>query len=244
MSSITTRRGAGASKRTARGRGGSRRKALTSIILIAMAAIAVVGGIIAIQATSSSSTDIPARVATGDGRVLGDANAPVTVIEYADFQCPVCKRAETSILSKLESDYVTSGKVKVEFRMFPFIGQESFNAAQAADAAGEQGKFWEYHDALFNAQGGENSGTYTYENLVAIAAQVGLDVPRFEETLSANTYLASVQEEVDRARAAGVSSTPTFFIDDGRGGTTKIVGAQPYGQFQSAIDKALGVEAQ
>ena len=112
---------------------------------------------------------IPPRVATGDGRVLGDANAPVTVVEYADFQCPVCKRAETSIISQIEKDYVQQGKVKIEFRMFPFLGQESFNAAQAAEAAREQGKFWEYHDALFNAQGRENSGTFTYEKLVALA---------------------------------------------------------------------------
>ena len=118
--------------------------------------------------------------------------------------------------------------------MFPFLGQESFNAAQAAEAARDQGKFWEYHDALFNAQGSENSGTFTYEKLVALAKQIELDVPTFEATLSANTHLADVQKEADAARAAGVSSTPTFFVSD-----TKIVGAQPYAQFKVAVDAAL-----
>jgi protein-disulfide isomerase len=207
---------------------------------VGVAAIALVGGLIAVQAAGgSSSSKVPERVTTGDGRVLGDANAPVTVVEYADFQCPVCKRAETSVVSRIEQDYVQSGKVKIEFRMFPFLGQESFNAAQAADAAGEQGKFWEYRDALFNAQGQENSGTFTYEKLVALAKDVGLDVPRFEATLTANTYVSSIQGEVDAARQAGVSSTPTFFVGD-----TKIVGAQPYATFQSAIDAALAKAGQ
>ena len=106
---------------------------------------------------------------------------------------PGVQEAETSIISQIEKDYVQQGKVKIEFRMFPFLGQESFNAAQAAEAARDQGKFWEYHDALFNAQGLENSGTFTYEKLVVLAQEVGLDVAKFEETLSANTYLAPIQ---------------------------------------------------
>lgn len=216
-----------------------RRRTIVTIGAIAAVALVAVGAIIAAQAMSSSSSTIPPRVATSDGRVLGDANAPVTIVEYADFQCPVCKRAETSVLSRVEQDYVASGQVKIEFRMFPFLGQESFNAAQAAEAARDQGKFWEYHDALFNAQAAENSGAFTYDKLVAIARQVGLDVPKFEATLSANTYLAAIQQEADGARAAGVSSTPTFFIGGASGGETKIVGARPYAQFQAAIERAL-----
>ena len=201
---------------------------------VALIALVVVGGLIAFQSRSSNGGTIPARVATGQGRALGDANARVTVVEYADFQCPICKAAETSIVSRIEQDYVQQGKVKIEFRMFPFLGQESFDAAQAAEAARDQGKFWEYHDALFNAQGQENSGSFSYEKLVALAQQVGLDVPTFEATLSSNAHLAAIQQEVDAARASGVTSTPTFFIDD-----TKIVGAQPYAQFTAAIDAAL-----
>jgi protein-disulfide isomerase len=244
LSSITSHRGAAASKGTARARAARKRRTLVTVGLVALAAVAVVGAIIGLQATLSSSTTLPPRTAQGDGRTLGNADAPVTVVEYADFQCPVCKRAETSIISKLESEYVTDGKVKIEFRMFPFLGQESFNAAQAAEAARDQGKFWEYHDALFNAQGTENGGNFTYEKLVAIAQQVGLNVQQFEDTLSSNVHLAPVQEEADNARADGVSSTPTFFITDGKGDVTKIVGAQAYAQFQSVIDRALGVEGQ
>jgi protein-disulfide isomerase len=245
VSSITSHRGASASKGAARQLAArKRRRTLITFGLLAVGAIAIVGAIIGVQSFASSSTTVPPKNFQGDGRTLGNADAPITVVEYADFQCPVCKRAESSIVSKLESEYVAKGNVKVEFRMFPFLGQESFNAAQAAEAAREQGKFWEYHDALFNAQGSENSGTFTYEKLVAIAQQVGLNMPEFEDALSSNKYLAPVQQEADEARADGVSSTPTFFITDGTGDTTKIVGAQAYAQFQSVIDNALGAEAQ
>jgi protein-disulfide isomerase len=204
------------------------------LLAVVAGAAAIVVAFIVVQALGGSDGKIPPRVASGEGRVLGDENAPVTVIEYVDFQCPVCKRAETSIIAQIERDYVTSGKVNIEFRMFPFLGQESFNAAQAAEAAREQGKFWEYHDALFNAQGRENGGAYTFEKLVGIARSIGLDVPAFEATLLSNKYLEPVQREADEARDAGVKSTPTFFIGD-----EKIVGAQRYAQFKEAIDRAL-----
>lgn len=232
MSSIgSTRRAqrARASKSTTR-----RTNRRTPILLVAGGALALVAALIAFQAFAGESDAIPSRVATGEGRVLGDANAPVTLVEYADFQCPVCKRAEASIVSRIEQDYVTQGLVKVEFRMFPFIGQESFNAAQAAEAARDQGKFWEYHDALFNAQGRENSGAFTYDKLVEIAREVGLNMPLFEQTLSSNAHLAAVQAEADAARDAGIDSTPTFFVNGER-----ITGAQPYATFQSAIESAL-----
>jgi protein-disulfide isomerase len=228
--STASHRGAHAAKSKA----APRRRSLFVFGGVALAAIVVVAGLIAFQATRGADAKIPPRVATGDGRVLGDENAPVTVVEYADFQCPVCKRAETSIISEIEKKYVQQGKVKIEFRMFPIVGQESFNAAQAAEAARDQGKFWEYHDALYNAQGRENGGNFTYEKLVALAEQVGLDIPEFEATLSGNTYLAAIQKEKDTAEANGVSSTPTFFI-----GEKKIVGAQPFGQFSAAIDAEL-----
>jgi len=199
---------------------------------VVLAAAAVVATFIILQVTGGRSSSIPPRVATGEGRVLGDPAAPVTVIEYADFQCPVCKRAETSIISRLEEDYILDGKVKIEFRMFPFLGQESWAAAQAAEAAREQGKFWEYHDALFNAQGRENSGAFRYDRLVELARQVGLDVPLFEQTIG--KHLDALQAESDGAREHGVASTPTFFIGDER-----IVGAQDYETFVRTIDAQL-----
>jgi predicted DsbA family dithiol-disulfide isomerase len=118
--------------------------------------------------------------------------------------------------------------------MFPFLGRESWDAAQAAEAAREQGRFWEYHDALWNAQAGENRGAFRYDRLVELAGDVGLHVPVFEETLLSNRYLDPIQQEADAARDAGVASTPTFFI-----GEQKIAGAQDYELFRTAIERAL-----
>jgi len=219
---------------------GNRRSAyvLAGIAVVAMAVVLV---FVIFQSTSASSDKLPERTTTGAGRILGDPNAPVTLVEYADFQCPVCKRSETSLLPQIQKDYIDTGKVKLEFRDFPFIGQESWNAAQAADAAGDQGKFWEYHDALYNAQGAENGGNFTFEKLVAIAERLGLDVQTFSDTLSGNTHLDAIQKEKDAAD--GVSSTPTFFVTDGTT-DTKIVGVQSYSVFKTAIDELLAKAGQ
>ncbi len=147
--STTMRRGTYAAKNRAAKR---QRKSRYTLFGVVLAAAAVVTVFIAVQAFSGDDAKVPPRVATGEGRVLGDLNAPVTVVEYADFQCPVCKRAASTIVSQIEEDYVLDGRVNIEFRMFPFLGQESWAAAQAAEAAREQGKFWEYHDALFQQQ--------------------------------------------------------------------------------------------
>ena len=226
MSTTTHRASTGA-------RPGSRGR-LAAFAAIAAAAIAGAALLVAFQSTGSPAATVPVRTTSGEGRTLGDANAPVTVIEYADFQWPICKRAESAVLSPLEQQYVQQGTVKIEFRNFPIIGPESMTAAQAALAAADQGKFWEYHDALFNTQGAENSGAFSYDKLVGIARQVGLDVPKFEQALSSNAHLAEVQAEANAAQAAGVTATPTFFV-----GNAKIVGLQPYSQFQAAIDAAL-----
>jgi protein-disulfide isomerase len=209
------------------------------MILAAAGAVAVVAVFIGIQVAQDSDSNLPPRVAASEGRSLGSPEAPVTVVEYADFQCPVCKRAESSIISRIEHDYVVSGQVSIEFRMFPFLGQESWNAAQAAEAAREQGKFWEYHDALFNAQGAENGGAFDYENLVEIARELGLDVAAFEAALSSNRYLDAIEAEAQAARNAGVRSTPTFYVNG-----ELISGVQPYATFQGAIERALAAEAE
>ncbi len=219
---------------------GNRRSAF-ALAGIAIIAMVVVLAFVIFQQTSAGSEKLPERTTTGEGRVLGDANAPITIVEYADFQCPVCKRAETSLIPSIEKDYIQTGKAKLEYRFFPIIGQESWNAAQAAYAADDQGKFWEYHDALYNAQGAENGGNYSFEKLVAIAQNLGLDVQKFSDTLSSNAHLAEIQKEKDAA--SNVHSTPTFYVSNGK--TDKmIVGVQSYGVFKSAIDDLLAKAGQ
>jgi protein-disulfide isomerase len=230
MTSVSSAKRAAKSARTKTVR---RRKGFLRVGLLASLALAAVGGVIAVQILTGGSTAVEPPV--GSGRILGDPDAPVTIVEYADFQCPICKRAATDLLPQIEKEYVDSGLVKIEFRHFPFLGQESWDAAQAAAAAEEQGKFWEYYAALFNAQGRENAGSFEYERLLQLAGDLGLDVERFDATLASNTNLKVVQADVDAAVDKGVNSTPTFFVGD-----TKIVGAQDISKFRDAIEHELG----
>lgn len=210
-----------------------RRKSMFRFGVFGLAAVAVVGALVAVQVFGSGGGAV-VEPPIGEGRVLGDADAPVTIVEYADFQCPVCKRAATDLIPQIEEEYVSAGQVKIEFRHYPFLGQESWDAAQAAAAAEEQGKFWEYYAALFNAQGRENSGAFSYETLLQLAEDIGLNVDRFDATLSSNANLEVIQADADAAREKGVNSTPTFFVNG-----AKIVGAQDVGKFRDVIDKAL-----
>ena len=131
--------------------------------------------------------------------------------------------------------YVDSGKINIVYKHSAFLGQESIWAAQASECAADQGRFWEYHDLLFDKQNGENVGTFTKENLNAYAKGMGLDMAKFEPCLKNDETLARVQADVAEGRQVGVSGTPTFFING-----KPLVGAQPLQVFQQQIDAALG----
>ena len=131
--------------------------------------------------------------------------------------------------------YIDSGKVNLVYKNFAFLGQESVWAAQAAECAADQGKFWEYHDLLFNTQNGENVGLFTKDKLIAYAKQLGLDSAKFDPCLNNDETLDRVNADMAEARAANVSSTPTFFING-----KPLLGAQPANVFTSQLDAALG----
>ncbi len=123
------------------------------------------------------------------------------------------------------------GTLKIEWRDFPYLGEESMNAALAARAAQEQGKFWEYHDLLYENQ--SSPGAFSDENLVALAREVGLDVEEFEASLSSGEHRQVVTETFTEGQRSGITGTPTFVIN----GTT-LVGAQPLEVFEEAIEEA------
>ncbi len=131
--------------------------------------------------------------------------------------------------------YVNDGMLRLEWHDFPYLGQESRRAAVAARAAQEQGKFWEYHDILFQNQKGENSGAFSDENLVAFAEEAGLDIEQFEEALASGKYEEVVEEDFREAQNAGIQGTPSFTING-----QPLVGAQPVETFARAIEAAAG----
>jgi len=166
---------------------------------------------------------------------MGNPNAPVRIIEYADFQCPFCQRYWQDTEPQIIKTYIATGKVYYEYRSVgAFIGPDSALAAEAAYCAGDQNKFWEYHDVLFSNWTGENVGDFATPKLRQHAATVGLDQNTFDQCLNQGKYVDRVQQDVTNANADGIHSTPSFLING------KLVeGAQPFDVFQKAIETAL-----
>jgi protein-disulfide isomerase/Spy/CpxP family protein refolding chaperone len=158
---------------------------------------------------------------------LGSKNAPVTVVEFADYQCPFCKRSEDAVKA-IHEKY--GDRVRLVFMDFPLnFHPHAMPAASAARCAGGQGKFWEYHDALFADQ-----SKLEPADLKATAKNLGLDTGKFNACFAKGQYDQAIQKDLDEGRKLNVSGTPTFFID-GR----EIVGAQPAENFTSIIDQEL-----
>jgi protein-disulfide isomerase len=131
--------------------------------------------------------------------------------------------------------YVENGTLRMEWRDFPYLGQKSVNAALAARAAQEQGKFWEYRDLLYENQGPRNSGAFSDENLIDFAREAGLDTEQFEESLTSGKHEGVLNEVFREAQDAGIQGTPTFTVN-GR----KLVGPQPVETFGQAIEEESG----
>jgi protein-disulfide isomerase len=152
------------------------------------------------------------------GTTLGDPNAPITVEEYGDFQCPVCGQFARALPS-IEKKYVETGKIRFVFHhMIVISGEESIKAAEGAECAGEQDKFWEYYDTLFANQAGELRGTargvFADANLIKFADQLKLDTDAFTTCLNSGKYRDKIMRDTNEATARGAKGTPTLFIND------------------------------
>lgn len=165
---------------------------------------------------------------------MGDPNAPVHIIEYGDFQCPYCLKFWSETEPQLIEEYVNTGQVFFEYRSFPIIGPESVWAAEAAYCAGDQNKFWEYHDTLFLNWTGENIGDFTKEKLIQYAEALDLNAEEFESCLSEEKYRGRVEQDKAEAETNGVYATPTFLING-----FKVEGSQPFSVLKELIEQAL-----
>ena len=134
----------------------------------------------------------------------------------------------------IDLNYVKTGQVRIVFRNHAGLGPESIWAAEAALCAGDQGKFWDYHDKLFESWAGENQGAFAKPNLERFATDLGLDAGKFNACLEQDKYAQRVQDETAEGDRRGVKGTPSFFVND-----VLIVGAQPYEVFKSTIEAAL-----
>ena len=174
-----------------------------------------------------------------DDAVLGKKDAPVTIIEFSDYQCPYCKRAATQTFPKIKEEFVEQGKVKYVFRDFPLeFHKDAGKASEAAECAGDQGKYWEMHDKIF-----ENQRSLKVPDLKGYAKDIGLKTSKFDKCLDSNKYTEEVALDLEAGKAAGVAATPSFIVGrsspDGKIKGLLIRGAQPYQVFKSAIEQLL-----
>jgi protein-disulfide isomerase len=217
--------------------------ALGLVVLAVLAVIAVDSGSsttpggatgAAAQDPTSQARLAVARRQPGDPLALGRPDAAVVVAEWGDFQCPFCRLYTTTTQPALVRQYVDSGRVRIEWHDFAYLGPESVLEARAARAAGRQGRFWDFHAALYRDQAPENRGEVTEETLSALAGRLGLDVLRFRRDFADPAIAEAVAADEQLGSRLGVGGVPSFVIGD-----QLIFGAQPLRTFQQAIDAAL-----
>jgi len=172
--------------------------------------------------------------------ILGDLNAPLTMVEFGDYQCTFCKKFFSETEESIIINYVETGKVKILFKDFIVVpGNDSVNAANAAHCANDQEMFWQYHSTLYNNWDGEGTGWASFERLHQFASTLGLDMDKFSECMSKSKWKELVDSSKVDGRTLGVSATPTFFIIDQNNKVLKITGAQHYDVFQDVFDSLL-----
>ena len=180
----------------------------------------------------------PSKPQIDDDVVLGNPDATVTVFIFSDYQCPFCGKFFQEAEPLIRKNYVETGKAKMVHKDLAFLGPESKAAAQAAECAKDQGKYWQYHDALFEAEikdGQEHNGNLNKNLFGKIASDLKMNVDEFLSCFDSQKYAAEVENDIQEAQSVMERiSTPTIFIND-----KMIQGAYPYNAFSQAIDEVL-----
>ena len=185
----------------------------------------------------------PVRISADDDPVRGDREAPITIIEFSDFQCPFCARFHVQTLPLLLENYIDSGKAKLVYRDFPIqnIHPNAMPAAVAAECANEQGKYWIYHDKLFENQ----SQWAKLETVDAVAMfsqyaiEMDLSQEQFDSCLTSGKYIEEIRKDLNDGREYGITGTPGFFVGNEDLGFVELKGAQPFESFKKVIESQL-----
>ncbi|MBI2058118.1 MAG: DsbA family protein [Candidatus Yanofskybacteria bacterium] len=189
------------------------------------------------QVAGDTDDGSPVDVSEDDDAYLGEKDAKVVMIEFSDFQCPFCRSFWRDTLPLIKKEYIDTGKAKLVYRDFPLSFHPAAQpAAEAAECAKDQNKFWEMHDKIFIEQDKQGDATiqFTATDLKKWASQIGLNAGDFNKCLDSGKKKSEVEKDVADGSNAGVNGTPAFFIN-GR----KLVGAQPFAVFKAAIDAEL-----
>ncbi|HIE46647.1 MAG: DsbA family protein [Nitrosopumilus sp.] len=171
--------------------------------------------------------------------ILGNHNAPVTLIEFGDYQCHFCNVFFHSTEDDILKNYVETGKVRMIFKDYNIIGPDSITASHGTHCANEQELFWEYHDILYSNWTGENNGWASSENLLKFAKEINLDIDEWSECMINTPHSQTILASNNDARDLGITGTPAFFVIGPDGKVTKLFGAQPYEVFQKTFEIEL-----
>jgi protein-disulfide isomerase len=164
---------------------------------------------------------------------LGADTAPITVIEYSDFECGYCRRFYDTTFKQVIDEYVKKGKVKVSYKHYPFLADSSLPKAHVAECAAEQGKFWQMHDVLFSGQIGRGTADEIAAQATELSGSLGMDATRFGECMKSDAVRQRIAADAQEAQQVGVRGTPSFLING-----KPLVGAQPFAAFSLAIEQA------
>ena len=167
--------------------------------------------------------------------ILGDPLAPITIVEFGDYQCEMCYRWFHTSRPLIVENYIETGKANLVFVDLAFLGRDSSKAAQATYCAEDQGQYWAFHDMLYNSQEHVDDGWANSERLKAFAFSLELDMGLFDSCLDSGKYLKRVDYNIQQAKKHGVNSTPTFVVV-GNDQEKQISGAQPFSVFKQILD--------
>ena len=181
---------------------------------------------------------MPVQISIAGRPVLGEPDAPLTMVEFVDYECPYCRRFFDGAYARLKREYIDPGKLRLVVKDLPLeFHPQARQAAQAAHCAGEQGQYWPMHDKLFGGSAGLNRGA-----LLAYGEQLGLDGEAFRTCLESDRHLAQIDADVAESRTAGIPGTPVFVIGSSAGDLVEgahISGALPFPVFKGHIDRLL-----
>ena len=221
-------------------------------IIASIAIVAVIFGLngtfdeseLAIKPTPEMDSIGPAKITMetfleNGSTVYGDPNAPITLVEFGDYQCHYCNVFFETIEGDIITNYVETGKVKIIFKDFNIIGSDSVNASHGAHCAKDQEMFWEYHDILYSNWTGENNGWASPENLTSFAKEINLDMDQWVECMDEKPHSKTILTSNEDAKKLQLTGTPAFFVINSDGQVSKLFGAQPFEVFERLFNEQL-----
>ena len=213
--------------------------AIAAAAAVLLGVLAFLGGMGGDSADDIQTAALMSTLMDNGSPILGDVDAPITLVEFGDYQCHFCNVFFHNTKDRLTADYVDTGKVRIIFKDFTIIGPDSIKAAEGSRCATEQGLYWEYHDTVYSYWNGENNGWASLDNLHRFAAEAGLDVPAWSECVQSGRHAEAVSASSRDARSLELGGTPSFFVISPDGSVIHVHGAQPYDQFARIFDDIL-----